>query len=41
MAGKGSKARPLAVDKKTFESNWDRIFGKGKEEKEQKTSPKK
>lgn len=28
MAGKGSKPRPLSVDRKTFESNWDRIFRK-------------
>lgn len=27
MAGKGSKPRPIEVDRKTFESNWDRIFG--------------
>jgi hypothetical protein len=26
MSGKGSKPRPLSVDRKTFESNWDRIF---------------
>lgn len=32
MAGKGSKRRPLKVDSKQFDSNWDRIFGK-KEEK--------
>lgn len=25
--GKGSKPRPLSVDRKTYESNWDRIFG--------------
>jgi hypothetical protein len=30
MAGKGSKARPFSVDRKTFESNWDRIFKKNK-----------
>jgi len=28
MNGKGSKPRPLSVDRKTFENNWDRIFGK-------------
>lgn len=28
MSGKGSKPRPYSVDRKTFESNWDRIFGK-------------
>ena len=24
--GKGSKPRPLAVDRKEFENNWDKIF---------------
>ena len=28
MSGKGSKPRPYSVDQKTFESNWDSIFGK-------------
>ena len=28
MSGKGSKPRPLSVDRKTFEDNWDTIFGK-------------
>ena len=28
MSGKGSRPRPLSVDLKTFESNWDKIFGK-------------
>jgi hypothetical protein len=28
MSGKGSKPRPFDVDKKTYESNWDRIFSK-------------
>lgn len=33
--GKGSAARPFSVDKKTFESNWDRIFNnKNKDNKE-------
>lgn len=31
MSGKGDKPRPLSVDQKTFDSNWDRIFNKGKE----------
>lgn len=31
MAGKGSRPRP--VDKKKFDENWDRIFGKKKDEK--------
>lgn len=26
-AGKGSKPRPFSVNRNTFESNWDRIFG--------------
>lgn len=26
--GKGSRARPLSVDRETYEGNWDRIFGK-------------
>lgn len=25
---KGSKPRPYSVDQKTFDSNWDSIFGK-------------
>lgn len=25
--GKGSTQRPLGVDQKTFEENWDAIFG--------------
>lgn len=28
--GKGDKARPLGVDLKTFDNNWDAIFGKSK-----------
>ena len=32
-AGKGSSPRPLSVDRKKFEDNWDRIFTKKKEEK--------
>ena len=28
MNGKGSKQRPLSVDRKVFEKNWDSIFGK-------------
>ena len=27
MNGKGDKRRPQRVDNKTFDSNWDRIFG--------------
>jgi hypothetical protein len=26
--GKGSKPRPYSVDQKTFENNWENIFGK-------------
>lgn len=28
MSGKGSRPRPFSVDRKTFENNWERIFGK-------------
>jgi hypothetical protein len=28
--GKGDTPRPFSVDAKTFESNWDAIFGKKK-----------
>lgn len=30
MSGKGSRPRPLSVDRKTFENNWERVFGKKK-----------
>ena len=30
--GKGSRPRPYSVDQKTFENNWDAIFGKKKKE---------
>ena len=30
MVGKGSKSRPIKVDRKTYEDNWDRIFNKDK-----------
>jgi len=30
-AGKGSRPRPFSVDQKTFDTNWDSIFG-GKEQ---------
>ena len=30
MSGKGSKPRPLSVDQKTFDDNWDKIFKKEK-----------
>jgi hypothetical protein len=32
--GKGDKQRPISVDKEIFNSNWDRIFSKKKEENE-------
>jgi len=32
MSGKGSKPRPSAVKRKTFEDNWDKIFNKKKDE---------
>jgi hypothetical protein len=28
MAGKGSKRRPLKIDQKKFDDNWDKIFNK-------------
>jgi hypothetical protein len=34
MSGKGSKPRPFSVDRKTYESNWERIFGKKTKQKE-------
>jgi len=39
--GKGSDQRPMKIDKKTFEDNWDRIFGKKKTKKEPKKDKKK
>jgi len=30
MSGKGSRPRPFSVDRTTFETNWDKIFGKKK-----------
>ena len=30
MAGKGDKPRPIDVERKVFEDNWDRIFNKSK-----------
>ena len=41
MSGKGSRPRPFSVDRKTFESNWEKIFGKkDKKEVTEKTSKK-
>ena len=34
--GKGSRQRPLSVDPKIFENNWDLIFGKNKKDKSDK-----
>lgn len=28
MSGKGSAPRPYSVDQKTFDQNWETIFGK-------------
>ena len=28
MSGKGDRPRPYSVDQKTFDNNWDAIFGK-------------
>ena len=36
MSGKGSSPRPYSVDRKTFEDNWDKIFGKKKIQKKNK-----
>ena len=30
--GKGSKPRPFSLDKETFDNNFDKIFGKKKED---------
>ena len=30
--GKGSRPRPFSVDQKTFDNNWNMIFGKRKQE---------
>jgi hypothetical protein len=31
--GKGSKRRPKTIDQKTWDKNWERIFGKNKGKK--------
>ncbi len=36
--GKGSKPRPLNVPRKKFDENWERIFGKKKQEEQRKTA---
>jgi len=33
--GKGSTSRPRVIDDKTFNENWDRIYGKKKKEDKQ------
>ena len=33
MNGKGSKPRPMEIDKEQFDKNFDAIFGKKKKEK--------
>ena len=40
MNGKGSDQRPRQIDKKVFEDNWDRIFGKKDDKKEKRKSNK-
>lgn len=35
MAGKGDKPRPLSVPRDKFESNWEKIFGKKPETKDE------
>lgn len=40
--GKGDKPRPYSVDRKTFENNWEAIFGdkqKNKEESQASEQP--
>lgn len=36
MNGKGSKRRPKSVSQEIFDKNWEKIFGKKKEEKDKK-----
>lgn len=33
MAGKGSRRRRAEIERKVFEDNWDRIYGKAKKER--------
>ena len=40
MNGKGSDHRPRQIDDKTYEDNWNRIFGKKKTKKETKKKDK-
>ena len=39
MSGKGSRPRPMSVNRKTFDQNWDAIFGK-KNKKEEPSNKK-
>lgn len=41
MCGKGDKRRPMEIDRKTFEENWDRIFRKNKNKDQVKSEKKK
>lgn len=34
--GKGSKPRPFSVSQETYDSNWDKIFGKKKKTESEK-----
>jgi hypothetical protein len=36
MSGKGSKPRPLSIDRDEYAQRWDEIFGKGAEEQANK-----
>ncbi len=40
MSGKGSKPRPISVDPKTFDNNWNKIFNKDKKVVKKKTGDK-
>lgn len=37
MNGKGSKRRPQSVPSDVFQSNWEAIFGKGKDDADKRT----
>lgn len=39
-AGKGCKPRPFSVDQKTFDTNWDAIFGKKNKSEENSSEDK-
>jgi len=40
MSGKGSTPRPFSIDRKTFENNWEKIFGKKSKKKSTEKSSK-